>query len=442
MSAIEKDLRYPARVQKRQRDAQVATEIINSEIDKGNEFLRGQGIRTTLKRNSNSIQLRATLPVKTGDVPTSKRGTKQYTITHLKCFASVEGVNKAIKEAIKLDELVKLDKFTWHTYLPSADECDYTPRAWREVIDLFEENYWVTHSKNRKTLNTWDKSYCDLFKKLNLDSPVNKDSILDAIKRTEANTVTRNNLIRVLKALCKFISYEFDFSTYSCSATKIQRKERKIPSDDEIINAWRTMPDPETQWVFGMIATYGLRPEEIFINPDIDKYLEITNSLSFFNVDKDCKTGARQVLPLRPEWVKLFNLKKPLPLKTQAKKLETIISWVNKKFRRSPHWKRGAYDLRHAYAIRGHKYGIPLADMARYMGHDTETHVKEYQRWIGMETMIDVYLEATNAKQKTRKQLLTENIQLKTELAQAKEQIENLRMELRLMTEITPTATV
>lgn len=424
----EKDLRFPARVKHRQETAEAVKAAIDAEIDKANEFLKSQGVKARLVRNASSIQLAATLPVKLGDVPTSSKGTKQYRITHLKCLASLDGVKKAVKEAISLDDLVKSDKFTWEDYLPRETPIAQ-PKTWEQVISLFEENYWVTHAKTRKTLNTWDKSYSDLFKKLDLEAIVTKQSVIDAIKKTSANTVTRHHLVRVLKALCRFINFDFDFSSYTCSLSKIERKERKIPTDDEIVLTWKTLPDDETKWTFGMIATYGLRPEEIFINPHLDEYVDPSNTIHIFHVDRDCKTGDRKVLPLRPQWVDLFNLKNPRPLQTKANKLEHIISWVNRKFRMSPHWNRGAYDLRHGYAIRGHRYGIPVADMARYMGHDIETHVKEYQRWIGIDTMIEVYLEATNTHHKSRKVLIAENAILALDAENLKQKVSELEKE-------------
>lgn len=437
----EKELGYLGRVKHRQQSAEAVKAIIKEEISNANSFLKSQGVKVSLIKTGNSIQLAATLPVKPADVLASGKVRKQYRITHLNCLASQDGVKKAIREAIHLDRLVKDGKFSWQEYLP-AKSIAVTPKTWREVTQAYEENYWVTHAKTRKTLNTWDKSYSDLFKKLDLDAVVNQESIVNAIKKTTASTVTRHHLIRVLKALCKFINFDFDFSPYSCPLSKIQKKERKIPTDDEIFRTWKTLSD-DTKWTFGMIATYGLRPEEIFINPHLDEYVHPDNTHHIFHVDRDCKTGERKVLPLKPEWVELFNLKHPNPLKSGASKLEHTISWLNKKFQQSPHWKRGAYDLRHGYAIRGHKYAIPVADMARYMGHDIETHVKEYQRWIGIETMLEVYLEATNSQQKSRKTLITENAvlasdneNLKQENEKLKQKIVELEMELRLMNEL------
>lgn len=427
MTTSDKDLTFTGRTKHRQQTSLIVQELIDSEIDKANEFLKSQGVKPRLWKNSTSIQLNATLPVKPGDRPTSARGTRQYRITHLQCLASLEGVKRAIKEALYLDDLIRSGKFNWETYLPQPTVIAQ-PKTWQQVILEFEQNYWITHAKSRKTLNTWDKSYSDLFKKLDLSAVVSKQSIVDAIKKTSANTVTRHHLIRVLKALCKFIEFEFNFSSYLCPLSKIEKKERKIPTDDEIVATWQSLPE-DTKWTFGMIATYGLRPEEIFLNPHIEEYIDPSNTIHIFHVDSDCKTGDRKVLPLKPEWVELFGLKKPRPLQSNASKLEHIISWVNRKFRVSPHWKRGAYDLRHGYAIRGHKYGIPVADMARYMGHDIETHVKEYQRWIGIDTMIEVYLEATSTNHKSRKVLIAENAVLALDTENLKQKIIELETE-------------
>lgn len=440
---LDKDLRYPARRAKAQSEAESVRQLIAHEVDKANDFLKAQNIKVKLLRNANSIQLYATLPVKPGDKPTSQKGTKQYRISHLKCYANPDGVQKAISEALRLDDLIKRDLFTWESYLPEEKSRELAPQTWADAIAAFEQHYWVTHSQTRKSLNTWDKSYADLFKKLDLTAKISNQTILDAIKRTEANTVTRNHLVRVLKALCKFVNFNSDFSSYTCSPKKLQRKERLIPTDQEIVKAYETMPDEQTKWTFGMIATYGLRPEEIFINPHIKEYIDPANTMSIFQVDRDCKTAERKVLPLNPEWVELFDLKNPKQLLSQAEKLETIISWLNKKFRKSPHWEKGAYNLRHGYAIRGHKYGIPVADMARYMGHDIETHVKEYQRWISIDTMTEVYIKATNAQQKSRKTLLTENAvlsvdneRLKSENETLKQTIAELELQIRLIREL------
>lgn len=98
-------------------------------------------------RNTSSIQLAATLLVKLGDTPTSTKGTKQYRITHLKCFASLDGVKKAIKDALFLDQLVKTGKFTSEDYLPQ-ETAIAQPKTWNQVILLFEQNYWVTQTPN------------------------------------------------------------------------------------------------------------------------------------------------------------------------------------------------------------------------------------------------------------------------------------------------------
>lgn len=59
---LEKDLRYPARRLKQQQEAVSIGQVIAEEIEQANQFLKAQGIKVRLLRNSNSIQLTATLP--------------------------------------------------------------------------------------------------------------------------------------------------------------------------------------------------------------------------------------------------------------------------------------------------------------------------------------------------------------------------------------------
>ncbi len=106
---LEKDLRYPARRTKAQMDAEAMQKLVAEEVDKANQFLQAQGVRVKLLKNANSIQLTATLPVRAGDTPTSQKGTKQYRISHLKCFANLDGIKKAIKKLVTLMTWLSLE---------------------------------------------------------------------------------------------------------------------------------------------------------------------------------------------------------------------------------------------------------------------------------------------------------------------------------------------
>lgn len=59
-------------------------------------------------------------------------------------------------------------------------------------------------------------------------------------------------------------------------------------------------------WLYGMVSTYGLKPDEL-------KYCtwNLNNTINI-------NTRKRPVRPLHPQWVSLFQLKKKQPSKTES----------------------------------------------------------------------------------------------------------------------------
>lgn len=68
------------------------------------------------------------------------------------------------------------------------------------------------------------------------------------------------------------------------------------------------------------------------------------------------------------------------------------------------------YDLRHAYAIRGHRLRVPIKTMADYMGHTVQEHTKTYQRWMNEDANLEIYQEVVIYRQGTTKEALKERI--------------------------------
>jgi hypothetical protein len=82
-----------------------------------------------------------------------------------------------------------------------------------------------------------------------------------------------------------------------------------IPVDQRIIDTYFQLKGQRgskgVAWLFAMLATYGVKPEELTSfewGPN--------NSLVLFN-------KKRPVLPLHPQWVFLFDLNKKRPCETQ-----------------------------------------------------------------------------------------------------------------------------
>ena len=85
---------------------------------------------------------------------------------------------------------------------------------------------------------------------------------------------------------------------------------RNVPRDQDILDQFfflMTRPGlKEVAWLFGMIAVYGKRPEE----------LEHFTWNKDHTINLQCKK--RPVRPLHPQWVFLFQLKEKQPSRTKS----------------------------------------------------------------------------------------------------------------------------
>ncbi len=81
--------------------------------------------------------------------------------------------------------------------------------------------------------------------------------------------------------------------------------KRRIPTDEEIVAKFADIENLGWRWVFAMIATYGLRPHEVF---RLD-YDTIAKGKKIIQVLKG-KTGSCLVFPIYPTWYKTFELQR------------------------------------------------------------------------------------------------------------------------------------
>ena len=153
--------------------------------------------------------------------------------------------------------------------------------------------------------------------------------------------------------------------------------DRKIPTDQEILDAALSMPS-EWQWLVGMLAAYGLRPHELFT---LDR-----SRFPIVKVHRDTKTGERLVWPIwdKINWIEALDLETYRFPNFQINGNETnrkIGFKVSCGFR-SRNLDFTPYALRDAYAIRCAIIGVDSAIAARLMGHTISEHCKSYLRFI------------------------------------------------------------
>jgi len=432
--------------------------------------LKEDKIKVNLKRIGDTVVMVATLPLKPGDTHPQGRSHKQYNLTvNGKGFPfNLDGLAEADMAARQLGKRMATRTFDWkEEYLgkqvPPVIE---KPKSIGELLAEFEKQYFLTRKRNRQSESTFTHKLLGVLKRSlsDLEKPLSDKVLEETINSTPAGTSTRFGLVSALSVFCKTFKYQFDFKGYK---NGYKPKERQIPTDDEIVESFYLFTPNKRgthsqyqayQWIYGMLATYGLRPHEVFA-VDLDKFLATANKEKVLYLDESLtdgiKTGSRVVFPLHPEWVDLFDLKNPKPLKSVGN-LKSKGSRITDVFN-STKIPFNPYDLRHAYAIRGHVLGMPLKAMADNMGHSVEMHTRTYQKYMSLDTRKEVYnqvigkaqvqqaekselellrekLAQTEAK---NQQLETENQQLKTQLGKSASKIEQLEAELEVERQFT-----
>ena len=390
-------------------------------------------VKVKLKLNcGKTITLQGTFPCKPGDIGKNNGCNKQYTIS-LGFAANDVGLKAAIAKARELDLLLMTKQFQWTSELlgkqarkliPDKDEIPV--KTIGELIEDYQEEFWKTHEKNRQGFKTWDSHYLRHLKKLPQEVPLSQDALESALKNTRPSSNSRFYLVWQLKKFCQFCEFDGDKIINSYATPLPEPTLRQIPSDEEIVQGFSTIGGalssysskdvtlPEQwQWIYGMLATYGLRPHELFA-VDLVSFRDSNNKFHLVYLNPSLtggtKTGERScgIPPLYPHWVELFDLKN-IKLPQVGGSLSNKTALIQIKFRNNGIGFK-PYDLRHAFAIRGHRLQVPIKTMADYMGHTVQEHTKTYQRWMNEDTNLQIYREVVIHRNGTSKEALRERI--------------------------------
>jgi integrase len=403
-------------------------------IQQANTALSLDRVKVKLKLTSpKTIGLQGTFPCRPGDVGKHGSPNKQYTIS---CgfTANDAGVKMAVLKARELDLLLITKQFQWTPELLGKQaqkietrENYQSTKLISELIADYERQFWKTHEPNRRGIKTWASHYLRHLKKLPQDVPISCEALEEALEKTKPNTSSRFFLVWQLKKFCHFCGVDYLKIIDAYATPKPQPTIRKIPGDEEVIAGYRKIGMPlsvytskdnvtqpeQWQWVYGMLATYGLRPHELFA-VDLEAFIDPKNTFHLVSLNpsltEGTKTGERScgIPPLHPHWVELFKLK-DIRLPENAGKLSNKTAKLYIKFKNNDLGFR-PYDLRHAYAIRGHRLRVPIKTMADYMGHTVQEHTKTYQRWMNEDTNLAIYQEVVIHRQGSSQEALKERI--------------------------------
>lgn len=267
----------------------------------------------------------------------------------------------AAKQLQTLKRQLETGTFDWEYWLD--DEAGGV--TWREAISRLHRIKVVLGRTSEKT---WQINYMGRLRQLPPNAKVTTSSMADALLRYDRSSCSYKELFFLMRHIARLVSMPFpDVPVPTYSRAKLV----EVPTDDEII-AWVEAAPWPAAWVFGIMATYGLRPHEVpgckLIEKDRLQVLDQT------------KTGFRTVVPVPAEWVGRFRLRHmpdELDRDGIAKYLSAQIKRLNLP------WK--SYSLRHAYAARLWRVGganLDIYTASRLMGHTPTQHTKTYRAHI------------------------------------------------------------
>lgn len=421
------------------------------ELEKVNLRLKSAKAKVTIRESNGSLQLRATLPIKPGDKDSNGTGRKQYNIS-LNIPSNLDGLKTAEEEAYELGKLIARKTFEWNDKYLGNEAIKKGFQTIEELLEQFEEEYFKTHKRTTKSEHTFFYYFSRTKRFTNPKDLAIAQNLISSIEQIDKEWA-KYNAARAISAFCMTFKIEIDLSKYSKMP---ENNSRTIPTDAEIADGILKFEDylnnrgnqvnqnvQDTwqlwRWTYGMLAVYGLRPRELFINPDIDWWLSQQNVDLTWKVDKDCKTGEREALPLYRQWIDEFDLRNPKYLEMLesaiAKKDNTNHAEITALTQRVSWWFRKIgldfkpYDLRHAWAIRAHILGIPIKAAADNLGHSVQVHTQTYQRWFSLD-MRKLAINQALSKRNEVDLIREENAKLRMENDKLRLEVEKLRMEM------------
>ena len=363
------------------------------EINLINEKYTTKGSKLRLEKRGGKLNIRGRLPSKNNEL------ISKFQRISLGLNSDLTGLKEAEKKLQLLTLQLELNQFDWKnwTQVSRIEISKKIQDDFFEKINEFEKVFFREiknefHHSARKT--TWKSSYKPYLKRLisvfskNEEQDIN-EIFINTLKSYEKGSRSRKQCGTSLSVFASFIKHLLpsDWNLLSKGYGLKKASFRDLPNDDFIKELWSKIPNKSWQYVFALMATYGLRNHEVFFS-DLSSLKKGGDNI--IRVLDTTKTGEHQVWPFHPNWVESFDLYKlgedhsllpNINLNLQETTLQNIGKRITDQFKRYQ-LKIKPYDLRHAYAVRTIFYDLPDTVAARMMGHSVNLHTVTYHHWI------------------------------------------------------------
>jgi hypothetical protein len=360
---------------------------LDPSITQLNTRLKAARLGMQIERRGDKLNLRGTLPPKPGS---GKLRPSQQRLS-LSLPATKAGLKQVEQQAKVIAGQVLQGSFDWQEYLAVGGGKRLSQLALAEQLQAFEQHFFASPHRlpnPAATKTTWRSAYAPYLRKLSATAAAHPtlnltEAIYQTVESVPINARSRQLCCTALAALAEFLKVPLprDLKTYWGGYNASLAQRRDLPSDRQILDAWSQIPNPAWQFVYGVMATFGLRNHEVFFCD----YQGLQRGETAVQVLSTTKTGSHEVWAFYPEWIQEFNLTHiQLPAVSTALSdttLQRIGQRVTAQFRRygvpfSP------YDLRHAWAVRTIHFGLSDTVAAKMMGHSVAVHTRTYHQWI------------------------------------------------------------
>jgi len=365
--------------------------IIHAINDINRKFLIN-GSKLKIEKRGGKLNIRGSLPSK------ENKNIQKVQRIPLGIDADTYGLEEAKKKLQLINLQLELNQFEWKSWITlSTHESKKKHEFFIKEISDFEKKFFEecrNDHLNSARKSTWNSSYKPYIKRMisiykNNDNKDINHVFLSTLKSYKEGSRSRKQCGTSLNVFAEFLELSLPPEWKSLSRGYGIKKAsfRNLPDDNLIEELWKNIPNKAWQYVFGLMATYGLRNHEVFfcdlssLKNSGDKILRILPTT---------KTGEHQVWPFHPKWVDLFELSSlgndpnQLPkINRDLRKttLQNIGKRITDQFNRYSINIR-PYDLRHAWAVRTIFYDLPDTVAARMMGHSVSLHTQTYHHWI------------------------------------------------------------
>ncbi|UBF28306.1 hypothetical protein K9N68_10740 [Kovacikia minuta CCNUW1] len=230
--------------------------MLEGRISQTNGRLRAARVGVTVEEKGNRLYLRATFPPRPGSEKTEPYQQRLALGFH----ANPSGLKLAETEARKIGALLDCGEFKWDPYVKNHVQANTVADWWNK----FEADYFTRRQRTPKSETTWRKDYQQVFSALPPDEPLTVQLLMTAITATKPDTKTRQRFVMVCSSLARFAELEANFKGLRGNYSSKSVSPRDLP-EDRVIADWREkIPNPLWQRAYGLMATYGLRPHEVF----------------------------------------------------------------------------------------------------------------------------------------------------------------------------------